>query len=132
VCACTQIGGLGSSDRLVVACSALKRRYRDVLRTASGVRFVFLEVHPDTAHERARHRVGHFMGAGMVSKLPLALFAEHSMAEILGLARRSSVAVYRSRYDDFPEPVIEPRQTAADALAARRHRGVAGWAGSER
>ena len=27
------------------------------------------------------------------------------VAELLGLARRSAVTVYRSRYPDFPEPV---------------------------
>lgn len=58
---------LAGDERIVVACSALKRRYRDVLRTADGVRFVFLDVDRDTAHARAEHRVGHFMGAGMVA-----------------------------------------------------------------
>lgn len=29
------------------------------------------------------------------------------VAEILGLARASSVSTYRLRYDDFPVPVIE-------------------------
>ncbi len=58
---------LAGDDRIVIACSALKRRYRDVLRQPDGVRFVFLDVDRDTAHERARHRVGHFMGAGMVA-----------------------------------------------------------------
>jgi carbohydrate kinase (thermoresistant glucokinase family) len=58
---------LAGDDRIVVACSALKRRYRDVLREPEGVRFVFLDVDRDTAHDRARHRIGHFMGAGMVA-----------------------------------------------------------------
>ncbi len=64
---------LTGDERLVIACSALKRRYRDVLREATGVRFVFLDVDIDTAHERARHRVGHFMGAGMVASQFVAL-----------------------------------------------------------
>lgn len=29
------------------------------------------------------------------------------VAELLRLARRTSVSVYRRRYQDFPEPVIE-------------------------
>ncbi len=52
---------------VVVACSALRRRYRDVLRGAGGVRFVLLDVDQSTATERATHREGHFMGAGMVA-----------------------------------------------------------------
>lgn len=58
---------LAGGDRVVVACSALKRRYREVLREPGSVRFVFLDVDRDTAHARAERRVGHFMGAGMVA-----------------------------------------------------------------
>ena len=58
---------LRSSDSIVVACSALKRRYRDLLRHAGEVRFVFLDLDPDTARERATHREGHYMGAEMVA-----------------------------------------------------------------
>lgn len=58
---------LAGADRIVVACSALKRRYRDVLRTAGDVRFVFLDVNRDTAHERTERRSGHYMGSGMVA-----------------------------------------------------------------
>lgn len=61
------VDALAGDDRIVVACSALKRRYRDVLREPEGVRFVYLDVDRDTAQERARQRVGHFMGAGMVA-----------------------------------------------------------------
>lgn len=28
------------------------------------------------------------------------------VADVLGLAHRQAIATYRSRYDDFPEPVI--------------------------
>jgi glutathione-regulated potassium-efflux system ancillary protein KefG len=31
-------------------------------------------------------------------------------AAILGLAHRNSVSVYRHRYDDFPEPVVQRGQ----------------------
>ena len=57
---------LGSDRRTIVACSALKRRYRDVLRAAGGVRFVFLDLDPDSARQRAGDRRGHFMSAGMI------------------------------------------------------------------
>ncbi|GIG66023.1 gluconokinase [Phytomonospora endophytica] len=46
----------------VVACSALKRSYRDVLRTAPGrIRFVHLAPSPADIAARMRARTGHFM-----------------------------------------------------------------------
>lgn len=58
---------LRRDDGVVIACSALKRRYRDLLREAGGVRFVFLDLDPSTAHDRAEQRTGHYMGAAMVA-----------------------------------------------------------------
>jgi carbohydrate kinase (thermoresistant glucokinase family) len=46
----------------VVACSALKRAYRDHLREhVHGLRFVFLDGPADLLHQRMAQRVGHFM-----------------------------------------------------------------------
>jgi gluconokinase len=46
----------------VLACSALKRAYRDTLREgAPNVLFVHLEVPSEALRERMRHRRGHFM-----------------------------------------------------------------------
>ena len=58
---------LRQSDDVVVACSALKRRYRDLLRHAGDVRFVHLDLDLGTARARATHRAGHFMTVGMVA-----------------------------------------------------------------
>ena len=44
----------------VVACSALRRRYRDVLR-APGVLFVQLDGTPELLYRRLAERPGHFM-----------------------------------------------------------------------
>jgi carbohydrate kinase (thermoresistant glucokinase family) len=52
--------------QVVAACSALKRSYRDMLRAADGIRFVYLRVDPTVATSRAAARPGHFMGSGMV------------------------------------------------------------------
>ncbi len=30
-----------------------------------------------------------------------------AVAELVGLARASAISVYRARYDDFPEPVVD-------------------------
>lgn len=58
-----ELAGAGST---VVTCSALKRRYRDVLREAGGVTFVFLDIDRDAAIERVAGREGHFMKVDMV------------------------------------------------------------------
>lgn len=47
---------------VVVACSALRRAYRERLRAASpGVRFVFLDGPPALIHARMARRSGHYM-----------------------------------------------------------------------
>ena len=52
---------------LVLACSALKRTYRDRLRAAApGVRFVFLDGSPAIIHARMLERRDHFMPAGLL------------------------------------------------------------------
>lgn len=52
---------------LVVACSALKQRYRDVLRGSGlDVRYVYLRADPELLDERLRTRVGHFAGRALL------------------------------------------------------------------
>lgn len=51
-----------TGDTLVVSCSALKRAYRDIIRSdAGGVRFIFLRGEPELISARLRGRKGHFM-----------------------------------------------------------------------
>ena len=51
----------------VVTCSALRRSYRDILRTARGrVRFLHLHGSPSVLGSRIRSRTGHFMPPGML------------------------------------------------------------------
>jgi carbohydrate kinase (thermoresistant glucokinase family) len=51
----------------IVACSALKRVYRDRIRAhASGVQFVFLHGDAHTLGQRLAARVGHYMQAGLL------------------------------------------------------------------
>jgi gluconokinase len=62
---------IGEAERhgetLVVACSALKRVYRDRLRLASRhLRFVCLEIERDVAAARVAARKGHFMPASLI------------------------------------------------------------------
>ena len=52
---------------VVLTCSALKRAYREQLRQAApGLRFVFLEISREAAHERVQGRGGHFFCASLV------------------------------------------------------------------
>lgn len=56
-----------ASSGLVVACSALKRAYRDVLRGADGeLRFVHLTGDAGVIRQRMSQRVGHYMPATLL------------------------------------------------------------------
>lgn len=53
---------------MVLACSALKGKYRRQLRAAAGdavVAFVYLKVAPEVAAERLAHRTGHYAKANL-------------------------------------------------------------------
>jgi gluconokinase len=59
---------LARSHRTVIACSALRRAYRDRLRAAAGprLRFVYLEATLEEMRARVAGRVGHYMPASLV------------------------------------------------------------------
>lgn len=63
-------------EPLVLACSALRARYRDLLRRP-GVQFVLLEGDPDTIRARLEARTGHYMRAGLLESQFEALEAPH-------------------------------------------------------
>jgi carbohydrate kinase (thermoresistant glucokinase family) len=69
---------------LVVSCSALKRSYRDVLRSPSSgdpdARFVFLAGTREVIKERLATRVGHFMPPSLLDS-QLAILEEPSPDE---------------------------------------------------
>ncbi|GAB5366241.1 hypothetical protein AAMO2058_001127700 [Amorphochlora amoebiformis] len=58
-----------AKSRVVIACSALKKKYRDILRgdlKPSSVRFVFLDGTFQTISERLMERKSHFFKPGML------------------------------------------------------------------
>jgi len=58
---------LGKGRPGVMACSALKQKYRDVLAVdPQQVRFVYLKGTPQQIRLRVQSRPGHYMKAGMV------------------------------------------------------------------
>ncbi len=62
-------GHLGQDKSLILACSALKRSYREILREgiADDVRFVYLKGDYDIIHRRMKSRADHYMDAEMLS-----------------------------------------------------------------
>jgi gluconokinase len=52
---------LAVSENAVLACSALKKKYRDLLRVNTDVKFVFLRGSRARIAEQLKHRRGHFM-----------------------------------------------------------------------
>ena len=59
--------GADSAGR-VVACSALKRSYRDRIRSlAPGVQFVFLDGDAELIYQRMSQRQGHYMQPGLLA-----------------------------------------------------------------
>ena len=62
----------GGSDGVVVTCSALKRKYRDVIRVAAYydhqllIHFIYLDASEEVLLQRVTKRQGHYMGADMV------------------------------------------------------------------
>ena len=60
------VANLGDGP-VVLACSALKRSYRDALRDGvPGLTFVDLDVDPETLEHRLEARTGHFVGADLL------------------------------------------------------------------
>ena len=86
----------------LLACSALKRSYREQLRAASpGLRFAFLDITPGEARQRVNERGGHFFVASLMD----------------------------SQFDALEPPTGEPGVLRLDALRplAALQAQVAGW-----
>jgi gluconokinase len=84
-------------EPLVIACSALKQRYRNVLRgPLRGIRFVYLKTDEPTLRRRLEQRSHHFAGPALVASQlaaleepadALTLDAVRPVAEIVGAIR---------------------------------------------
>jgi gluconokinase len=57
---------LAAGENAVLACSALKRKYRDGLRAGAQVRFVFLHGDREQIAKQLRQRRGHFMDPALL------------------------------------------------------------------
>jgi gluconokinase len=103
---------LAASPGRVVACSALKRSYRDRLRAAGPLLFLYLDITPATALRRVAGRPGHFMPASLIddqfATLERPTSDERDVRWLDGEAR-TSVLLARAR-----SAVIGARGRAAD------------------
>lgn len=89
---------------LVVACSALKRAYRDVLRGADGeLRFVHLTGDAALIRQRMTQRVGHYMPASLLDSqlatLEVPAVDEHAWTFDVGDTPQTIVAHIAERLD---------------------------------
>ncbi len=58
---------LGANRRMVLACSALRQSYRDMLTVNAGREtFVYLRGDIELIRERLRHRAGHYAGVSLL------------------------------------------------------------------
>jgi gluconokinase len=76
---------LDAGRTVVLACSALKQRYRDILKAGRpGVRFVHLKGDADLIRERLKGRRGHYMPASLLES-QLAALEEPADAITVGI-----------------------------------------------
>jgi gluconokinase len=58
---------IAAGKNVVLACSALKRAYREVLRPSPEARIIYLKGSYALFAQRIRHRHGHFAGEGILA-----------------------------------------------------------------
>lgn len=69
---------VAAGDNAVLACSALKRKYRDLLRANRSVKFVFLRSNHPLIEKRLRQRRRHFMNPHLLQSQFAHLEEPHS------------------------------------------------------
>jgi gluconokinase len=79
--------GLSRGVTTVIACSALKRAYRDRLRQRAGasLRFVYLKADRDLMRARVASRRGHYMPASLVDSQFAALEPPDGEADVIAM-----------------------------------------------
>jgi gluconokinase len=82
-----KVGTVLAEDRVVVACSALKRAYRDLIRGSAGADIVFLYLRGqrETLLQRMNTREGHFMPPALLDS-QLAILEEPQADETYRVA----------------------------------------------
>lgn len=108
----------GDSSSVVLTCSALKRKYRDVIRVAPyfnahvHLHFIFLHASEEILLQRVSGRKGHYMGPGMVQ----------SQLDILEPPQKDETDVI---YVDVGRPLEEIESEIMQRVVATTHADVA-------
>ena len=91
-------GWIAAGRNAVLACSALKQKYREFLRFAPEVRIVYLKGTPELLQHRLRARHGHYMTEQMLAS-QLATLEEPENAMVIDVNRSPAeiVAEIRTR-----------------------------------
>jgi gluconokinase len=90
----TLASGLAARRSTVVACSALRKVYRDRLRAAVGpaLRFVYLAATPEAMRQRVASRSGHYMPAALVDSQFATLEPPRGEGDVIEFAADSDLA----------------------------------------
>jgi gluconokinase len=87
---------IASGKSAVLACSALKRVYRETLQVAPEVRIVYLKGTPQLLQQRLRTRQGHYMSERMLAS-QLAALEEPEQAVLVEVDRSPAEIVAEIR-----------------------------------
>ncbi len=114
---------LRARPAVVLSCSALRRSYRDALRGAGDVRFVYLAVDRFEAERRLTARAGHYMGASMVEsqfaalELPTAVETDVAVVDASAEPRAVIDAALAALGRLVPGTAVEPLRSWGDRSA---------------
>src|SRR2546423_952297 len=90
-----------AGNNAVVACSALKKAYRDCLRVSDGVKFVFLRGNRRKISEQLQQRHKHFMNPALLDSqfedLEEPQRSEHALSLELGHSPRDLVELIKTK-----------------------------------
>ncbi|MGA8190604.1 MAG: gluconokinase [Candidatus Sulfotelmatobacter sp.] len=99
------VGWIEAEENAVLACSALKREYREKLQIAPNVHLVYLQAAPGLLQQRLRARHGHFMTEKMLeSQLETLEEPEHVAAVNVDQSLTQIVAEIRARLRSSGNP----------------------------
>lgn len=107
---------------VVMACSALKRYYRQALvRASGGVRFVYLNAAPELIEERLKRRRGHFFSPALGAS-QFATLEVPTAAELPGLIEIDASEPFASNVEEIVSRLAAgPGDSNAGASAPDAH-----------
>ncbi|WP_075636739.1 gluconokinase [Xaviernesmea rhizosphaerae] len=112
---------IGQGGLPVLACSALKARYRTVLRRAGpGIGFLFLDLDRDAAAMRVATRPDHFMPASLIDSQFAALERPSDEPAVLTVDATAPIDAIVRHTENWLQALAETPQEGAEAMSAAR------------